>query len=62
MKNKKGVRFSVEVIPQGKVTLPKRIRKAFGIEQGDHVVLELVEVLKVSDVEKKKEGGEKEDE
>ena len=40
----------VRVFAGGKVTVPKRLRELFGVEDGDYVRLALVEVLK-KDVE-----------
>jgi bifunctional DNA-binding transcriptional regulator/antitoxin component of YhaV-PrlF toxin-antitoxin module len=38
--------FVVRVFKGGKVTVPKRLRDLFGVEDGDYVRLVLVEVLK----------------
>jgi hypothetical protein len=38
--------FVVRVFRGGKVTVPKRLRELFGVEDGDYVRLALVEVLK----------------
>jgi bifunctional DNA-binding transcriptional regulator/antitoxin component of YhaV-PrlF toxin-antitoxin module len=38
--------FVVRVFKGGKVTVPKRFRDVFGVEDGDYVRLVLVEVLK----------------
>jgi bifunctional DNA-binding transcriptional regulator/antitoxin component of YhaV-PrlF toxin-antitoxin module len=43
--------FVVRVFKGGKVTVPKRLRELFGVEDGDYVRLGLVEVMK------KKDGG-----
>jgi bifunctional DNA-binding transcriptional regulator/antitoxin component of YhaV-PrlF toxin-antitoxin module len=43
--------FVVRVFKGGKVTVPKRLRELFGVEDGDYVRLALVEVMK------KKDGG-----
>ena len=40
--------FVVRVFKGGKVTVPKRLRELFGVEDGDYVRLALVEVLKKS--------------
>ena len=37
--------FVVRVFKGGKVTVPKRLRELFSIEDGDYVRLALVEVL-----------------
>jgi len=39
----------VRVFKGGKVTVPKRLRELFGVEDGDYVRLALLEVLKKSD-------------
>ena len=39
----------VRVFKGGKVTVPKRLRELFGVEDGDYVRLALVEVLKRSE-------------
>jgi bifunctional DNA-binding transcriptional regulator/antitoxin component of YhaV-PrlF toxin-antitoxin module len=41
--------FVVRVFKGGKVTVPKRLRELFGVEDGDYVRLALVEVMKKSD-------------
>jgi bifunctional DNA-binding transcriptional regulator/antitoxin component of YhaV-PrlF toxin-antitoxin module len=41
--------FVVRVFKGGKVTVPKRLRELFGVEDGDYVRLGLVEVLKRSE-------------
>jgi bifunctional DNA-binding transcriptional regulator/antitoxin component of YhaV-PrlF toxin-antitoxin module len=41
--------FVVRVFKGGKVTVPKRLRELFGVEDGDYVKLGLVEVLKKED-------------
>ena len=41
--------FVVRVFKGGKVTVPKRLRELFGVEDGDYVRLALVEVLKRSE-------------
>lgn len=41
--------FVVRVFKGGKVTVPKRLRELFGVEDGDYVRLALVEVLKKED-------------
>jgi len=41
--------FVVRVFKGGKVTVPKRLRELFGVEDGDYVRLALVEVLKKSE-------------
>jgi len=41
--------FVVRVFKGGKVTVPKRLRDIFGVEDGDYVRLALVEVLKKED-------------
>jgi len=38
--------FVVRVFKGGKVTVPKRLRDLFGVEDGDYVRLALLEVLK----------------
>jgi bifunctional DNA-binding transcriptional regulator/antitoxin component of YhaV-PrlF toxin-antitoxin module len=38
--------FVVRVFKGGKVTVPKRLRELFDVEDGDYVKLGLVEVLK----------------
>jgi bifunctional DNA-binding transcriptional regulator/antitoxin component of YhaV-PrlF toxin-antitoxin module len=38
--------FVVRVFAGGKVTVPRRLRELFGVEDGDYVRLALVEVLK----------------
>jgi len=38
----------VRVFKGGKVTVPKRLRELFGVEDGDYVRLALVEVLRKS--------------
>jgi len=38
--------FVVRVFKGGKVTVPKRLRELFGVEDGDYVRLALVEVMK----------------
>lgn len=38
--------FVVRVFKGGKVTVPKRLRELFGVEDGDYVRLGLVEVWK----------------
>jgi bifunctional DNA-binding transcriptional regulator/antitoxin component of YhaV-PrlF toxin-antitoxin module len=38
--------FVVRVFKTGKVTVPKRLRELFCVEDGDYVRLALVEVLK----------------
>jgi len=43
--------FVVRVFKGGKVTVPKRLRELFGVEDGDYVRLALLEVMK------KTEGG-----
>ena len=40
--------FVVRVFKGGKVTVPKRLRELFGVEDGDYVRLALVEVLRKS--------------
>jgi len=40
--------FVVRVFKGGKVTVPKRLRELFGVEDGDYIRLALVEVLKKS--------------
>jgi bifunctional DNA-binding transcriptional regulator/antitoxin component of YhaV-PrlF toxin-antitoxin module len=40
-------RFVAKVLQDGKVTIPKRLRYLHGIEAGDYVRLDLVEVIKV---------------
>jgi len=39
----------VRVFKGGKVTVPKRLRDLFGVEDGDYVRLALLEVLKKGD-------------
>lgn len=41
--------FVVRVFKGGKVTVPKRLRELFSIEDGDYLKLGLVEVLKKED-------------
>jgi len=41
--------FVVRVFKGGKVTVPKRLRELFGVEDEDYVKLALVEVLKKED-------------
>jgi bifunctional DNA-binding transcriptional regulator/antitoxin component of YhaV-PrlF toxin-antitoxin module len=41
--------FVVRVFKGGKVTVPKRLRELFGVEDGDYMRLALVEVLKKGD-------------
>jgi len=41
--------FVVRVFKGGKVTVPKRLRELFGVDDGDYVRLALVEVLKKGD-------------
>ena len=41
--------FVARVFKGGKVTVPKRFRELFGVEDGDYVRLALVEVLKRSE-------------
>jgi len=41
--------FVVRVFKGGKVTVPKRLRDLFDVEDGDYVRLGLLEVLKKSD-------------
>ena len=41
--------FVARVFQGGKVTVPKRLRELFGIEDGDYVRFALVEVMKRSD-------------
>ena len=41
--------FVVRVFKGGKVTVPKRLRELFGVEDGDYVRLALLEVLKKGD-------------
>jgi bifunctional DNA-binding transcriptional regulator/antitoxin component of YhaV-PrlF toxin-antitoxin module len=41
--------FVVRVFKGGKVTVPKRLRELFSVEDGDYVRLALVEVLKKED-------------
>jgi bifunctional DNA-binding transcriptional regulator/antitoxin component of YhaV-PrlF toxin-antitoxin module len=38
--------FVARVFKGGKVTVPKRLRELFGVEDGDYVRLALVEVIK----------------
>lgn len=38
--------FVVRVFKGGKVTVPKRLRELFNVEDGDYVRLALVEVMK----------------
>jgi len=38
--------FVVRVFKGGKVTVPKRLRELFGVDDGDYVRLCLVEVMK----------------
>ncbi len=38
--------FVVRVFQGGKVTIPKRLRELFEVEDGDYVRLTLVEVIK----------------
>jgi bifunctional DNA-binding transcriptional regulator/antitoxin component of YhaV-PrlF toxin-antitoxin module len=38
--------FVVLVFTGGKVTVPRRLRKLFGVEDGDYVRLGLMEVMK----------------
>ena len=38
--------FVVKVLKGGKVTVPKRLRELFVVEEGDYVRLALVEVMK----------------
>jgi len=40
--------FVAKVFQGGKVTVPKRLRELFGIEDGDYVRVALVEVMKRS--------------
>ena len=40
--------FVARVFKGGKVTVPKRLRELFGIEDGDYVRFALVEVMKRS--------------
>jgi bifunctional DNA-binding transcriptional regulator/antitoxin component of YhaV-PrlF toxin-antitoxin module len=42
--------FVARVFKGGKVTIPKRLRDLFGVEDGNHVKLALVEVLKKNDL------------
>lgn len=46
-------RFVARVLQDGKVTIPKRLRELLGVEEGDYVRLDLVEVIEV----KQKSGG-----
>ena len=46
-------RFVARVLQGGKVTIPKRLRELLGVEEGDYVRLDLVEVIEV----KQKRGG-----
>ena len=39
----------VRVFKGGKITVPKRLRELFGVEDGDYVRLALVEVMKKTD-------------
>ncbi len=41
--------FVVRVFSGGKVTVPKRLRELFSVDDGDYVRLALVEVLKKHD-------------
>jgi len=41
--------FVARVFQGGKVTVPKRLRELFGIEDGDYVRFALVEVMKRSE-------------
>jgi bifunctional DNA-binding transcriptional regulator/antitoxin component of YhaV-PrlF toxin-antitoxin module len=41
--------FVARVFKGGKVTIPKRLRDLFGVEDGNYVKLALVEVLKKND-------------
>jgi len=41
--------FVVRVFKGGKITVPKRLRELFGVEDGDYVRLALVEVMKKTD-------------
>jgi bifunctional DNA-binding transcriptional regulator/antitoxin component of YhaV-PrlF toxin-antitoxin module len=41
--------FVVRVFKGGKVTVPKRLRELFGVDDGDYVRLALLEVLKKED-------------
>jgi hypothetical protein len=41
--------FVARVFTRGKVTVSKRLRELFGVEDGDYVRLALVEVLKKGD-------------
>ena len=41
--------FVVRVFKGGKVTVPKRLRELFDVEDGDYVRLALLEVLKRGD-------------
>jgi bifunctional DNA-binding transcriptional regulator/antitoxin component of YhaV-PrlF toxin-antitoxin module len=41
--------FVVRVFKGGKVTVPKRLRELFRVEDGDYVRLGLVEVMKKTD-------------
>lgn len=41
--------FVVKVFKDGKITVPKRLRDLFGVEDGDYFRLALVEVLKKSE-------------
>ena len=38
--------FVVRVFKGGKVTVPKRLRELFGVEDGDYVRLALLDVVK----------------
>ena len=42
-------KFVVRVFKGGKITVPKRLRELFGVEDGDYVRLALVEVMKKTD-------------
>jgi len=40
-------RFVARVFSGGKVTIPKRLRELLGVEDGDYVRLDVVEVIKL---------------
>jgi AbrB family looped-hinge helix DNA binding protein len=40
-------RFVAKVLQGGKVTIPKRLRELLGVEDGDYVRLDLVDVIDV---------------
>jgi len=51
--------FVARVFKGGKITVPKRLRELFGVEDGDYVRVALVEVMKRSEgdwVRRKVEG------